>query len=438
MQMRTARDTAIVGTTTLLLSLFAGSTATAAEPPPTCAGRTATIVGTDGDDDLEGTDGPDVVSLGAGDDRFDGRGGDDVVCGGPGNDFLNGGLGDDELYGEDGIDSLIGESGWDLAAGDVAGDDLLSGGPGNDRLRAEPLGAGVDVGGDGADIVLGGEGDDTITVWSGDTAGTGKADVVDGGDGWDILSYSDSPVGVVITADKGTAKGDAVDTFTGVEAYRGTNFPDVLRGTDGPDHIEAGRALGGADHVIAGPGDDWLSAEVGTVDAGSGNDYFESDFSGELDVNLGRGRDHATVSSGHGTRYRGGPGSDVFTVVDANDGHDYDGTNIDIVGGKGHDELTFAPFFRGIDLDVKRHLATARRTKVRFHKTEEYWGTRFADTLLGSGGADRLHGLGGPDLLRGRAGDDVLLGGDDEDTAYGGPGRDVCDAERRVWCERRP
>ncbi|MEJ7707329.1 MAG: zinc-binding dehydrogenase [Nocardioidaceae bacterium] len=57
----------------------------------TCHGMTATIVGTDGRDDITGTTGADVIVTLKGWDHVDGRDGNDVICGGRGADHLQGG-----------------------------------------------------------------------------------------------------------------------------------------------------------------------------------------------------------------------------------------------------------------------------------------------------------------------------------------------------------
>ena len=92
----------------LTISVLTGKGASA-QSTITCHGNLATIVGTDGPDDLTGTPGDDVVALLDGADSFDGLGGADVICGangkdllvgGPDNDTLDGGLGNDELRGD--------------------------------------------------------------------------------------------------------------------------------------------------------------------------------------------------------------------------------------------------------------------------------------------------------------------------------------------------
>jgi hypothetical protein len=98
-------------------------TVTAPTPRPTCKGKPATIVGTDGNDVREGTPGKDVMVGLGGNDKLSGLAGNDVICGGSGKDILKGGKGNDKLYGESGKDTLKGGP----------GKDKLKGGPGKDK-----------------------------------------------------------------------------------------------------------------------------------------------------------------------------------------------------------------------------------------------------------------------------------------------------------------
>jgi Tol biopolymer transport system component len=111
---------------------------------PTCAGRSATIVGTAGDDSIVGTRHADVIAGLSGDDRILGAGGNDVICGLAGNDRLRGGGGadllvggsaDDFVRGGDGADRLGGGSGNDRLEG-RAGPDVIDGGVGLDLCRS--------------------------------------------------------------------------------------------------------------------------------------------------------------------------------------------------------------------------------------------------------------------------------------------------------------
>jgi Ca2+-binding RTX toxin-like protein len=86
-------------------------------PPPLCAGKPATIVGTAGKDILRGTPRPDVIAGLGGNDRITAVNGNDTVCGGAGSDTIAGGAGRDHLLGGPGNDRLTGGAGRDTCLG---------------------------------------------------------------------------------------------------------------------------------------------------------------------------------------------------------------------------------------------------------------------------------------------------------------------------------
>jgi len=97
----------------------------------TCQGHVATIIGTEGNDDIEGTDDDDVIAGLAGNDKIQGKGSNDILCGGKGQVILEGGDGNDLLAGGPGQDTLKGQKGDDTLRGQK-GDDALNGGSGTD------------------------------------------------------------------------------------------------------------------------------------------------------------------------------------------------------------------------------------------------------------------------------------------------------------------
>ncbi|HSQ37006.1 MAG TPA: peptidoglycan-binding protein [Acidimicrobiia bacterium] len=121
----------------LLTGVLASPGVAAGEEPVLCQGAVATIVGTDGPNELVGTDGRDVIVGLGGDDYIEGLGGDDLICAGSGDDVVRGGLGDDRILGEAGDDFLYGDGGSDYLVGGV-GDDVLEGGSGSDQLLGGP------------------------------------------------------------------------------------------------------------------------------------------------------------------------------------------------------------------------------------------------------------------------------------------------------------
>lgn len=405
----------VTASAVLLAAGMLAAPASSEEPSATCNGLAVTVPATGGPDHLVGTAGDDVVSLGGGNDSFDGRGGNDTICGGSGVDDLDGGPGDDWIDGGADRDSLTDDQ----------------------RFGVEPAGI------DGADTLLGGDGDDDLEVLSGDGEGGGGADTVDGGAGTDNLSYELSPVGIRLDLAAGTVRGGGgtIDTIAGIEGMvKGTDRSDVMLGTDGPDQFHSVDVHGpGSDTIRTFGGDDFVSAQRGTIDTGTGNDRYEplEAVTHDLEVDLGRGADTAIISDGSTTTYRMGPGPDVMSVSDDEFGHDYSGLDARALGGRGVDLLTFAGHHRGIELDAAAHRATFGSSVLRFRNVDEFQGSAYADVLLGSDEADRMFGYRGRDLLRGRAGRDLLVGNRGKDTADGGRGRDTCRAERRISCERR-
>jgi uncharacterized delta-60 repeat protein len=97
-----------------------------------CAGKKATILGTNAKDKLKGTKKRDIVSAGKGKDSVKGLKGNDLICGGKGRDKLAGGPGRDKLLGEKGNDRLLGGPGKDKLKGGPGKKDKLNGGPGKD------------------------------------------------------------------------------------------------------------------------------------------------------------------------------------------------------------------------------------------------------------------------------------------------------------------
>jgi uncharacterized delta-60 repeat protein len=88
-----------------------------------CAGKKATVVGTNAKDKLKGTKKRDVIT---------GLGGKDTIKGLKGNDLICGGKGRDKLLGGPGNDKLLGQQGKDFLKGGPGRKDKLNGGAGRD------------------------------------------------------------------------------------------------------------------------------------------------------------------------------------------------------------------------------------------------------------------------------------------------------------------
>ena len=143
---------------------------------PKCAGKTATVIGTPGNDVIFGIGNDDVIVGLGGNDRIRGGAAADTMCGGSGRDLLVGLGGADRLSGNSGPDRVSGGRGNDRLSGGSAAD-RVSGGSGRDRLSGD---RGNDrlSGGRGPDRLFGGAGRDRLS-------GGPSRDVCRGGKGRD-------------------------------------------------------------------------------------------------------------------------------------------------------------------------------------------------------------------------------------------------------------
>ncbi|HKN55348.1 MAG TPA: calcium-binding protein, partial [Amycolatopsis sp.] len=200
-------------------------------------GGSGSLFGNDGNDTLNGGPVRDNLSGGNGNDRLLAGAGDDVSFGGPGDDFLDGGAGNDTLFGEDGNDTLIGG----------LGDDDVIGGNGNDTSSSL-------VAKDGADSFSGGAGID-LADYSARQFGPGT-----------VLRVSLDGVandGEPNEGDNMSTDVENVNGAVGANFITGNNAPNVLRGGQSSDTIQAVDGISGNDVVIGGFGTDFCTVDVG-------------------------------------------------------------------------------------------------------------------------------------------------------------------------------
>ncbi len=353
---------------------------------PSCHGRKATIVGTDGNDVLRGTSGPDVIWGGKGDDTIYSSRGNDVICGGPGGDAMHGGRGNDVVDGGPGTDRLSGD----------LGDDRVFGG----------AGARDEVAGDlGIDIVDGGPGDEDLVHgdygWDRMSGGAGKGDIasfatnVAGGKG----------AGVWASLRRHRALGDGHDKLFEFESLEGSAFRDTLVGNKGDNVIDGGA---GDDLLIGGGGRDRL-------DGGQG-------------VDACRGAKGRTTSCGKEPAPRGS----AYVQLDPAPAG---GAGLQIVAGAGRDDLVV-----GFDAKSETFSVSARKALAIGPGCQRPAGVGTRATCAAGGpgrwlmadlgaGNDRLEVSGslaavGDVRFAGNLGNDVIEGGPEDDLIEAGPGAD--------------
>jgi len=390
----------------------------------------ATILGTNGIDNLKGgfasdfilaMNGADLARGGYGNDQISGGEGDDKLYGDENNDYLMGDVGDDQLFGGNGSDTLIGG----------AGADTMSGGNGDDNFiisgRAESIG----------DFVIGGSGVDTLTLTM--TDGTGirftAADplrtvefesifrikgieryVFNGGTGNDyFVGYL---LDDVLSGGKGNdvLKGSGGDDFLmggdGNDSLDGGNDDDTLMGGEGRDRLAGGN---GRDFLLGDAGDDTLFGDAGddslaggrgldVIEGGDGNDVLYSDEFG----------DDRFVDK---DRLYGGNGDDYVTIGRTDTGN----------GGAGTDHLTLALSTSTVAENFvfsDANITLASGGAFVGFEALDFRGGSANDTVTAGALADTLAGGGGNDTLRGGGGTDYLIDDAGADKLYGDAGDD--------------
>lgn len=419
-----------------------------------CAGREATIVGTDGRDVIEGTRHADIIAALGASDVVDGGGGNDLICDGSGKDVVRGGRGDDVLLNSEGSDGLRGgrgndrvgmllafetrEDSWDHLRGGRGNDRLSSsaeqfreryhGGPGVDTLDLAALSAGATVDLEAGTVVGAGE---SFVGTVENVSGSAFSDVIAGDDGPNVLFGGDIPEG-----------------FFGPTHPPG-GVSDTLRGRGGDDDLDGGT---GDDTISGDEGADWIHDALGrdAIDAGAGGDVVSTAYRCEAspgqrctppreaysgdDVDGGAGDDVLTggfgddlLSGAEGSEFLlGGDGADDLRGEDDTDSLRGGDGRDSLDGGPGIDTADFGDAPAGVTVDLAA-ATVAGGSDDLLTGIESAAGSAFDDVLLGSGEPGSLEGRDGDDLLRGLGGDDFLDGGDGEDELYGAEGNDVLD-----------
>ncbi|KAA8744910.1 calcium-binding protein [Pseudomonas koreensis] len=327
-----------------------------------------------------------IINGTAGADNLIGSAGDDQIRGLAGNDVLNGGDGNDLLIGGDGADQLIGGAGFDIASyEDVP----------NSVAVTLNLKTGVHTGYAAGDTFVGIESfrgsnyDDTFFA-------SAAADNLDGYNGNDRLSYSQSEQGVNITmtaARSGTGLGgDAQgDTFSDFETIIGSNYNDVFTASLGTTAFYGGAGNdvyiinGSASQNVvemAGGGDDEVRTTLNTITLA--NEVERLTFTGSGTF-IGRGNASDNVITG-------GAGNDILMG----------GAGADqLIGGAGFDIASYedVPNSVAVTLNLKTGVHTGYAAGDTFVGIESFRGSNYDDTFFASAAADNLDGYNGNDRL---------------------------------------
>ncbi len=398
-----------------------------------------------GIENIRGSRFADVITGDAARNNLDGQAGDDTLIGGAGDDFLQGGAGSDVLDGGEGAGDMAGyfnatsAVGVDLStgtySGGAAGDTLIGienigGSAFNDTLTGNALNNFID-GGNGNDNIFGMDGNDSLN------GGLGN-DLIDGGGGLgDNAGYFGALAAVDASLATGLATGGAGnDELHNIENLSGSLFNDTLTGDAGNNSL---RGEAGDDTLIGGAGNDFITGGSGndSIDGGDGAgdtaDYFFSDTSAAVVVNLGTGT--ATGGGGNDTltgieNVNGSAFGDTITgdananTIDGRSGDDTllgGGGRDSFVGGTGNDTID-----GGAILDRVNY---SDLNSINYGSSTGGVNVNLATGIVqdGMGGIDNLTNI---NFVTGSAFNDRFLGSSEAnlfEQFEGGPGNDFID-----------
>lgn len=409
------------------------------------------LTGTNGNDNLIGTAAADEINALAGNDIVQGRGGNDIMDGGLGTDTLSyvqatGGVRVNlsittaQDTGADGVDTvtnfenITGSAFGDTLTGDNAinvitggdGDDTIAGLGGNDTLNG---GNGIDTIDYSAAVsavtfslrstaaqVTGGAGTDTVSNFENIIGSTfndiftqsNLANVIDGGAGFDRVSYAGMATAVVVNLGLAGAQntgGGGTDTLLNIEALTGSSYNDTLTGNAADNLLQGAN---GNDIIDGGAGND-------TLDGGSGTDTVSyATAAAGVTVNLALTTAQNTI----------GAGSDIITTFENLTGSAFNdtlignaGTNI-LRGGDGNDLFDGGvgsdSFYGDAGIDTVTYETATARITVSLMLTARQNTTSSGTELLA--GIENLIGSAFNDTLEGSAGDNVINAGLGVDT----------------------
>lgn len=274
---------------------------------------------------LNGDGGNNAIFGTADDDQINGLGGDDFLSGGDGNDQIDGGLGFDIVDFSDrgvGFQFNLGvtsdASALNLTEIDtLVSIDVVRGTNFNDLFTVD---AGF-VGDDGSSFasIRGGAGDDTIN-----------------GNGETRIEYDDATSGVRVDLNAGTAQGIlgnagvGVDTVSQIAQVRGSNFDDILFGSDG-NNFESFRGQAGNDFIDGRGGSsdraDYRNSPTAVnidLEARTGQDGFGTlDFLFNIEDVRGSSFDDQLAGDSGNNVFRGRLGNDAINGRGGFDSADY-------------------------------------------------------------------------------------------------------------------
>jgi len=360
-----------------------------------------------------------------------------------------------------GNDTVDGKDGWDeVYYGDalkgIVVDKTINGGPqvikdgfeGKDGIDGKDTLIGIEyVGGSVFDDNFKGSNDNAGLFNLTESFGGGKGnDTIDGGGGFDKVSYPNDPQGVTVNLATGRATDGwgNTDTLISIEGVEGSAWNDSITGNAADNRLD-GR--GGQDTLDGGAGNDWVEYNNASGGVGVKVDLVQGQASGGLGTDVlisienvqGSIYDDKLVGNNEANILQGmagddsveggligGGGNDTLLGGEGDDWLRGDAGNDSLDGGSGSDVV----FYEGAASGINANLATGvvsndgQGGQDALVNVENIIGSYYADTI--TFGASNGYGFGraGNDTLIGGSGNQRFIAGSGDDSIDGGEGND--------------
>ncbi|MFJ5258840.1 calcium-binding protein, partial [Pseudomonas sp. NPDC088414] len=240
-------------------------------------------------------------------------------------------------------------------------------------------------------IITGGSGNDTLYGGAG-------ADQFIGGAGYDTAGYTDSKVAVSINLKTGVHSGIATgDTFTDIEAIKGSNLNDIFVGDGKGIDFDGGTGFDTVDYSTSSAA---VNVDIrgggATGVAGTGGDAEGTTLTGIEKVIGSAFNDSFTVTTAVAT-FEGGAGDDIY-YINAN----VASAIIEQADG-GNDEMRVSV------VTASQTFMADNIERLTFLGNNAYtgWGNASDNIITGGSGNDSLYGGAGADQIIGGAGYDT-------------------------------
>ncbi|MFL5079125.1 MAG: hypothetical protein ACJ8DU_04220 [Microvirga sp.] len=218
--------------------------------------------------------------------------------------------------------------------------------------------------------------------------GPGGPDLlIDGGAGSDTVSYAAASHAMLINlTGQVTTDGIVTDTLSSIENAVGSRFNDTIFGNDFDNVLDGG--VEGSDQIFGGLGSDTVSYATSARNV-------LINLAGQVTADGINTDTLSSIENAIGSRFNDTIlGNSLDNVLDGGaEGSDQ------LLGGVGSDTASYATSARAVLINLAGQVTADGLNIDTLSSIENAIGSRFADTIVSSGGANRIDGGSGTDTV---------------------------------------